>query len=217
MDFTKYVDLLHTKTLFFCNSMRFEDPLDSSFWNVTSKPLRKLIKEKDPSIPKGIENLFNVNKAITYANCWHMNKVESAALWKLYLKSNEGIAIKSISGRLKKALAGCPHEVYIAKVAYSNNHVGTPTHKTGKSYSTLDAARLKHPSFSHEKELRSIIIENQGSNGIKIKIDLDILIQKVYIAPKTSMWLKKLIEGVSKKYGHNFEVKESELYQNPFD
>jgi len=37
-------------------------------------------------------------------NCWHMNDHESAAMWKLYLKSDEGIAIQSTYRKLKDAI-----------------------------------------------------------------------------------------------------------------
>ena len=33
-------------------------------------------------------------------SCWHMSTCESAAMWSLYSKTNEGIAIRSTVGRL---------------------------------------------------------------------------------------------------------------------
>ena len=37
-------------------------------------------------------------------NCWHMNDHESAAMWKLYLKSNEGIAVQSTYETLRDSI-----------------------------------------------------------------------------------------------------------------
>jgi len=38
-----------------------------------------------------------------FVNPWHKNEFESAAMWKLYLKSEEGVAIRTTVERLKHA------------------------------------------------------------------------------------------------------------------
>ena len=42
-------------------------------------------------------------------NCWHLNDHESAAMWKLYLKSNEGIVIQSTFTNLNTVLPNVTH------------------------------------------------------------------------------------------------------------
>ena len=46
-------------------------------------------------------------------NCWHMNDFESEAMWKLYLKSNEGIAIQSTYQRLIDSLSNTDLSIHI--------------------------------------------------------------------------------------------------------
>ena len=45
-------------------------------------------------------SLPNGSRDCTAVNCWHINEHESAAMWDLYLKSNEGIAIQSTYQKL---------------------------------------------------------------------------------------------------------------------
>ena len=39
-------------------------------------------------------------------NCWHMGKFESEAMWRLYARERDGIAIKTVFGRFKDAFVG---------------------------------------------------------------------------------------------------------------
>jgi hypothetical protein len=41
-----------------------------------------------------------VFKHLNLFNCWHMNDGESDAMWKLYVKGSEGVAIQSTVGRI---------------------------------------------------------------------------------------------------------------------
>ena len=50
-------------------------------------------------------------------NCWHENEHESAAMWKLYIKSVEGIAIQSTYSKLKKSFIN-DEIIFIGKVKY---------------------------------------------------------------------------------------------------
>jgi hypothetical protein len=50
-------------------------------------------------------------------SCWHMNEQESAAMWSLYLRSNEGVCIQSTYRRLRSSLPRC---VRIGEVNYLN-------------------------------------------------------------------------------------------------
>src|SRR5438876_753236 len=45
-----------------------------------------------------------LDRQVVAVNCWHMNDHESAAMWPLYVQGNEGVAIQSTVGRLKRAL-----------------------------------------------------------------------------------------------------------------
>ena len=39
-------------------------------------------------------------------NCWHMGNFESEAMWRLYARERDGVAIKTVFGRFKDAFVG---------------------------------------------------------------------------------------------------------------
>ncbi len=53
-------------------------------------------------------------------NCWHRNKLESIAMWKLYTHGNDGVAIQSTVRRLKDSIEASPRRNFvIGSVNYS--------------------------------------------------------------------------------------------------
>ena len=54
-----------------------------------------------------------------FISCWHRSEYESAAMWKLYLKSDEGVAISTTCDRLSRCFKdGTPHDIFIGEVDY---------------------------------------------------------------------------------------------------
>ena len=100
LDFTKFVSLLETKSLFFVSADHLNDPFEGS--------LSALNKELQPSLfeRKFFKNQINRSEMRTRVavSCWHINTHESAAMWKLYAKTNEAVCIQSTYKRLRAAL-----------------------------------------------------------------------------------------------------------------
>lgn len=99
MDFSKFMDLLENRYLFFCNADNFEDwfegEMPEGFYN--SWPIDISTRHKEMS------EVFNdIFKA--YVSCWNTGTVESYALWKIYTKPETGVAIKTNVKNLRKAL-----------------------------------------------------------------------------------------------------------------
>ncbi|NLE62949.1 MAG: hypothetical protein GX612_03820, partial [Bacteroidales bacterium] len=84
MDLEKFESLLKNSSLFFCRADRFADPFEGSI------PKRE-VKENI----SGLSNQHILMKKQKIINCWHINNNENDSMWKLYLKSNEGIAIRT--------------------------------------------------------------------------------------------------------------------------
>lgn len=152
-----------------------------------------------------------------YVNCWHMSDHESAALWRLYLKSDEGIAIQSTRHCLHLAVAGSKYGVFSVPVQYIDYENDDPPMPT-----RLAAFRYKRKSFEHEKELRAIVyadvqddagnrIEPPGKNGISVTTELEKLIVAVHVAPTAPDWLSDLTLRVSRKFGIEAPVVRSPL------
>lgn len=228
MDFSKYVDMLDSGMLYFARLDELKDLNEGSFYPFISKELKDSCQTND-QLRKTIKTCFSLNPQIFYVNCWHMSNMESAVLWKRYLKSDEGIAVKSTVGLLKEAISRCPETVLIGKVIYGHDNVKGVSKRENvenisvrigkKQYSAFDAVLAKKESFRQEKELRAMLVAHELTTnaicnevGVKTLIDINTLIEEVYIGPKAPKWIKNLVKRVSKKYKLKVKVIQSDIY-----
>ncbi len=148
------------------------------------------------------------------------------AMWKLYCDVNKGLAIQSTFKNLDECLSKYEHadDIAIGMVNYD------PSIEWHHEISIYRPFLHKRRSFRHEQELRAIFFHSHDDNnmkseidnpadtikdskGILIPVDLDILIDKIYISPKAHMWFEKLVRTLLNKYdlGHK-EVIHSTIY-----
>ena len=220
MDFTKFVALISSNSLFFCRADKFDDPFEGS---ISKKHYEREISELRSSTPeyekeKNLYEKFGEEyRKYVYINCWHQNDFESAALWKLYLKSNEGISIKSSRGRLSASVhdSGLPvWNVPVKYIDYENDDVPVPTN--------MAPFRYKRKSFEHEREIRAIIYADSinsrgeqtrplGEYGITVSTDLKELIEEIVVAPTSPSWFIELVEEVARHYGIRIPVRRSSI------
>lgn len=224
MDFTKFVSLLDKSALFFSRADKLDDPFEGSYSKANVKLRPQMYKDKVP--PDVLQHLTKVHKLFlkyTVINCWHLNEYESAAMWKLYLKSNEGIAISSTFNRLKGCLESEKPIIFIGKVQYIDYE---------KDW--LPEGNMLYPfvhkrkSFAHEQELRAVIQEFRYKEdgeidwdkppfdeGIYVQVNLETLIDKIYLAPTSPKWLFELVKAVTSRYKLDKEVLQSTLDDVP--
>jgi hypothetical protein len=157
-------------------------------------------------------------RAIIFINCWHIAEHESAAMWKTYLKSNEGVAIQSTIGRLKDSIkAYGEFSIHIGKV----NYVDFDTFEIPAA-NLLSPFLHKRKSFEYEHELRALIFGAQHSKmdlnkpedapkGLEVSTDLDVLVDKVYASPTAETWLVELLKSTCLHYGLTKDVVQSDL------
>jgi hypothetical protein len=99
MDLARFLSVLDSRALFFPSvaTLAETDPYEG-------EPAPAKIRAAQA---RGAEALraFRLNaevfKHLNFFNCWHMNDGESDAMWKLYIKGSEGIAIQTTVERLK--------------------------------------------------------------------------------------------------------------------
>lgn len=155
-----------------------------------------------------------------FANCWHMNETESMAMWKLYLKSDEGIAIKSTANRLRESLSEAPEPLNIGTVDYINYD-----EHTFKEPYFFQYILHKRKSFEHERELRAVLWgdmseafrRNNKITGISVHCDLNRLIEEIWIAPMSPLWIADLVRAIVRRYGFSFPVEQSVLLRPLYD
>ena len=103
MDFTKFVSLLERRALFFCRPDLLGDPFQGSITPVTPAAVPRNFKVG----PMAVQEI-DLRKVARLArvNCWHMGEFESEAMWRLYARERDGIAIKTVFTRFKDAFVG---------------------------------------------------------------------------------------------------------------
>jgi hypothetical protein len=112
IDLAKFHDMLETSSLFFCRADKFSDPFEGSL------PKREYDYRNKQGFVEGFEQLHLKMKKFTLINCWHINENESDAMWRLYLKTNEGVAIQTTIGKLCFALDKSTSTFRVSKVRY---------------------------------------------------------------------------------------------------
>lgn len=109
MDFSKFMNILIKKEVFFCNAEKFEDKYEgevpNGFYNLWSDKKKQFYKERDEILNR-----------VAYINCWNnFEGGENYAMWKLYTHPDTGVAIKTTVGHLRKALNDSRVEIYKVK------------------------------------------------------------------------------------------------------
>jgi len=226
LDFSKFVDLLETQTLFFNRTDRFDDEFEGSYPQLNTL-LRPMLYGGETKISAHLLAKMSVTfkewRRFMAINCWHMSNHESAAMWKLYLKGNEGISICSTYNRLVESFLPCDDTIYVGVVKYID--YDTEWMPEGSLFYPFVH---KRKSFQHENELRAIIcrfpIEKDGKadlsqdtidQGINVPIAFTKLVSKVCVAPTSPGWFRRLVEVVLKKYNLEAEVVNSSLAKRP--
>lgn len=232
MDFTKLIAIFEQNGLFFARSDRLGDPFEGSYSkaNADDHIRAEVYKEDSERLNMPIEKMIAAAKHFGIVrkwqrkwmmiSCWHMNEFESAAMWKLYTKTNESICIQSIYEKLTRIL---PERIYIGEVQYidyNKEWIGERNIFTPYMY--------KRKSFEHEHEIRAIndqapkvpLPMESGATppefGVWHKVDLHHLIERIYIAPSAVDWFRDLVQKVTVRYGFEIDVIKSSLDDEPF-
>lgn len=221
MDFTKFVSLLEKKAMFFPRADKLGEPFEGSF-SMANKLLRPILNKKIP--PEAMSNLMQFKKRLprfTLISCWHENSHESEAMWKLYSRETDGIAIKTNFNELKNSLT-CDEKIYIGKVTYADY-----TRDFIPEINVFSPYLHKRKSFEHEKEVRAIVqiwpskdgkidlSQDIFDTGEYYEVDLSNLIQEVIVAPFAQGWFLELVEKVAARYIPDKRVARSSLADSP--
>jgi hypothetical protein len=244
MDFSKYLSMLDSKTLFFTRADHFDDKFEGvlpkafmiNIQNLAGEKsaLEKLFGNHNPTTEMLVKRfMFKFNKEYkkwVFLNSWHLSEYESMAMWKIYSTSNEGIAVQSTYQRFSESFRNYNGDIWIGKVNYIEYG-----DKPIPLYNANQPFIWKRKAFEYEKELRAVIskyplsditktfstledwllsqniYESELPNGLQISINLETLIENVYVSPTAPKWFQELVKSVTSKYGLGIRVLTSPL------
>ena len=220
MSFTKFASLLTKRALFFARADKLGDPFEGSIPQLTIQAIHD-----DTTLGEHKNTLILMLRnrpRYPLINCWHENETESDAMWKLYAGHGEGIAIRTTYRSLRESLIG-KELVSVEKVEYVDYDT---THV--QLSDPLAQFMKKRRSFAHEREVRAVIEhlyfrDNQiivdGPDtcdvGIYHDIDLDKLVQDIFLPPNAEGWFTELVQTTTANFGLQSPVNRSSLSSPP--
>lgn len=206
LDLSKFLELLLSKKLFMSRSDKFEDQYEGTFSEPTYEEIKRLSTD-NPDFLK----YYKTHREKVAISSWHINEYESFAMWQIFTQNSEGLAIQSTIGRLQECLV------------QENNftqHIGEVNYiDYKKEYIPFDDMffpfLFKRKSFQYEREVRILtdVTENnlKLNDGLKINVDINQLIETIYIHPKSENWYKNLVIQLVKELGFDFKIEKSDL------
>ncbi|TDW47339.1 hypothetical protein EV144_105361 [Flavobacterium sp. 270] len=206
LDLSKFLDLLLSRKLFMSRSDKFEDQYEGTFSEPTYEEIKKLAIDNPDFL-----NYYKTHREKVAISSWHINEYESFAMWQIFTQNSEGLAIQSTIGRLQKALKPENNfDQYIGEVNYIDYR---------KEYIPFDDLffpfLFKRKSFQYEREVRILTDTSKSTiklnDGLKINVDINQLIEKIYIHPKSENWYKKLVIELVERLDFGFEIEKSDL------
>src|SRR5699024_1852796 len=213
----KFLKFLEDGYLYLTRISNFKDPFEGSLPKNHQKHLETLKKvlQLQNSHVESYNYLLKLIKEHFYVNCWHINQYESAAMWSIYSRTNESIAIQSSFLKLQKEVG---EQAMLGAVGYVDYE------KDSIPYGNIYyPAICKRKSYSYENEFRIInhdlekVAKDEKSDAYQtIDIDIENLIEEVYISPDAPPYFLELISSISTKYEYNFKITKSKIDEDPF-
>ena len=230
LDLTKFLSLIENEALYFCRSDMLDDPFEGTVPLKSLELINEFFKdfENKEEAALTMKRLINFSRKLTLVNCWHINNSQSDAMWRIYSKDGFGLAIQSTIRNLKDSFQLFKEPIYVGKIKYIDFSTDML-----ESLNGLEPYIYKRKSFEHENELRAVLWSAHSNvniddmeidkaypidildHGKYVEVDVNILIECIYISPTAPSWYTGLIEKILKRYNFNKKVFQSDLYKIP--
>lgn len=191
MDLAKFIVLLDGHRLHLTRLDRMYDPYEGA-------PTRAI--EDDPDAPplEELRDILHRARRATYINAWYLGEHESEAMWRLYCRGGQGVALQTRYARLVETAAAHP-DFYVGQVRYID--YDTERFPEADLFSPLMHKRI---AFAHEREVRLVAVlpaaldsaNPPGPAGIDIEWDPEAMVECVFIDPYADGYFAKAVEAV---------------------
>jgi hypothetical protein len=152
-------------------------------------------------------------------NCWHINKGESEAMWRLYGDRGKGIAVETTLGALKESIGArdAAYRVHIYPVKYLDFFDKTlkPADCVVEGHR---APLLKRLSYEHEREVRAFIVhvpetaraaldlESWKPVPVRIRVELDLLVKAIHVSPYPGEPFASSVSKICERFGFSEDI-----------
>jgi hypothetical protein len=220
MDLPKYLSLLSSSSIWLARSDTFKDKREGIFHHAMKKNIEmyyyEMSKSPDFHNDLAVKNVSEFQEYLssnTFISCWHKSLKENMVMWEIYGETENSVSIKTTALKLKDSF--CIESVYkealevaLDEVIYENSDVAAvPNEKKCRQPFFL---KREHFAFENEVRLyfRSRMHHSVSSApyGYKVQVDLDKLIDEIYVHPDADDWFFEAVKDLTKKYGINKKV-----------
>ncbi len=186
MDAWKFELLISKKSLYLCRADKLQDQFEGCSSRQQIDGVESFLKDKNvESLSEGEREWREENRKSTYISCWCMADCDYDLMWKSYVRSPPGVAIKSTVYELSKL---CNENIEywpldLSQVVYFDQAGGawisydrlTPFHHKDAHFKLDNELRIMHwPSFS-----------GGTPEDVEIPADLVTLVKCVVVSPQS--------------------------------
>lgn len=218
LDVPRFVNFLKTSALYLCRSDLFPDKFEGSFTPTVKDAICTAYTKN--KIEYSYEKFKKELREGVFINCWSLGSDDNMALWHLFGKTNDCVAVTTTVDKLKAALnafIGDGH-ISIRKVDYIR-HWKDPVIDINP-YSNI--FRYKTVGYGFEKEVR-VILDNFESTfeaaskaaGISVRVDVNKFLRSIVVSPECSAWFRAVVGDLARKYGVSTPIRNSRMAREP--
>lgn len=204
MSFAKFVWAIQNKCLWLSRADLLGDPWEIS---LSGKQLQHVIAHH-PISPVGealretaierAQRIIGLWRSNTFVSCWNKSPHESNALWKIYCKDTDGIALQTTHEKLHQIKGR--HSLHSVTYQIPGSNRTTPTH--------TDLVTKKRPMFAYEEEVRIVFHdennETGASKGVRLDFDFEHLIESVRVHPEANELFFDTVQKIVYTYAKDF-------------
>jgi hypothetical protein len=236
IDLSQFIYLLSESCLYFSKLGELDDKWEGTFPNamnelMTRSPIYQATRlfTDENHAREYVRTDLKQQQHFYGVNCWHLNEVESVAMWKLYTSGIDGVAIQTTVGRLTASLALEPRDLFIAEVQYIDHEAENVPEPIEPN--VLTPLITKRRSFRHEREVRAILDRRSTSDpneelgmrcclgfcGEPIHVDTTALIERIVVAQEYPAWAISSLQEAVTAQGISITIETSDLLKTPDD
>jgi hypothetical protein len=221
LDFAKFVWMIDRRRLSMPHCTLMEDPFEGTTpQRLVADLEQRAEREQDRARIARLRKLAGDFRKGYFVSSWHINDVESEAMWKLFSASTNAVALQTTFARLRESL---PAYVGVGMVRYIDYR--------SEALAGSDLFQWimhKRKSFAHEQEVRAVASlhtpDDKGGAEIRAQsdefgfypeVDIETLIEAVCVHPLAETWFIELVGRVVGRYGLNLPVRRSEMAAKP--
>jgi len=195
LTYERLLEIINTSSLFFPHISQFSDKFEGLLTEKARETLFRAehAKYKDAKVAAASVDSYESFKDAFFILCWHMSNHESYLMWKAY--AERGCAIQTNFERLVASFPDTPPEINGCVINYIDYE--RDSLPIGNTFSSVSYKELP---YRGENEFRllfwktSLINQNYpvGDRHVKIAVDIDMLIENIYINPSKDIDIAEL-------------------------